>query len=103
MTKKENIINYLAENGLDIRPYIYELDYQRPGTIVIRSVDMFGYGGDYSKWRQLNKIVSAWDCPVEMHKIRSRHPGYGSGLDSGFRHLTNYDRLVWNERKNSHD
>ena len=99
MTKKDKIIRYLELNGFDIRPYIYELDYQRSGTIVIRSVDMFGYGGDYSKWRLLNKIVGTPGCPVEMHKINSRHPGYGSGLDSGFRHLTNLDRLVWNNRK----
>ena len=96
MTKKEKIISYLAENGLDIRPYIYELDYQRPGTIVIRSVDMFGYGGDYSKWRLLNQILTPY-CPVEMHKIRD------NVHRSGFRYFTNIDRLVWNERKEDYD
>ena len=90
MTKQEKIIHYLAKNGLDIRKYIH-FDYQRSGTVVIRSGSMFGYGGRYEDWRRLQRILDTPACPVRMHRIRDKRSfSYNS-------FLINYDRLTWEE------
>lgn len=92
MTKQEKIIHYLAENGLDIRKYIH-FDYERSGTIVIRSGNMFGYGGRYEDWKSLLQILDITGCPVRIHRIR------GKNHTCGYKYLLSYDRLVWHEKE----
>lgn len=91
MTKTDKIITYLNEHGVNIQPFIRSYLYTAPGTVVIYSLGMFGYGGHYDKWVQLQKILSEEGCPVEMHKIRDPECAWR-------RYLLHYDRLTWNNK-----
>lgn len=77
MTKREKIIRFLNENGIDIFrfPFIEEKQkYQRPGTIVIR----YNYltREEQLKLRQIDMIrcedhcIRNPRCPIEVHIIR---------------------------------
>lgn len=93
MTKREKILRYMSKNGVDLTPYIDTVNYQRSGTIVINSKDMFGIGGRYRDWVSLLWILKRPNCPVKRHRIRGPH----SAQSHPFRYLLNYDRLTWKE------
>jgi len=92
MNKEEKIIAYMKDHGLNIKNYICTYDYYRPGTVVLASQRIWGYGGHYDDWIRLHEILQDPACPVELHRIRDMQGGR-------FNYLLRYDRLTWNSRK----
>ena len=71
MTKRERILNYLKENGLDIENgYKYEEKdkWQKPGTIVINTHSLTQKDREIL-WR-LDAMRFDESCPIEIHSIR---------------------------------
>ena len=86
MTKREKIINYLKDNGIDIfrSPYIEEKkEWQKSGTVVIRN----HYLTD-DEWCKLDDIRLDYNSPVDVKTIRVN-----------FEWMHGYNRLIWVGKK----
>ena len=95
ITKRMKIIGYLLDCGLDISPYLELWDdwLGNGSSVVIDTLTMKSrYGG--RDWWLLNKILSEYDCPVLMKKVRDpeAHNMHGPYLASA-------GRLVWEPKK----
>ena len=81
MTKRDKIIAYCKENGIDLlrTPYVESDRWQRSGTFV---VDEHFLKDD--EQRKLNAMYHDTDCPIEIHTVRVN-----------FEWQHGYSRLIW--------
>lgn len=90
MTNKEKIVSWCADHGIDVMKYALEdSDYDRSGTIIIRSLFMMDMD-HIEDWRRLIGSIGYPGCPVEMKKVRNPY---------SHRILGHVDRLIWKEGK----